>query len=271
MSAITVAYATDRAMAMPMRVSAASLLRHLVPGVLLDLHIIHDGLTHGDLGRLCVALSATGRRYRLSLHPFEAGRYEGLPRFHGSMLTYASIHLPDVVGTDRVLYLDSDTVVLSDITPLCAADLQGAALGAVSWGMTLRDSIDRALLTGLGYDEAMPVLNGGVLVYDRAAYHAAGVAERAMAFARQHGEAMRAADQTMLNAALRGDFCLLPWQWNVRLGRNEPPYAGPGIAHFVGRVKPWTLAGLRHPNRPLWVQAARDARMGNMPMGLHQA
>lgn len=47
-------------------------------------------------------------------------------------MTYASLILSDILSESRMIYLDSDLIVLRDLSELWDQDLVGSHLGAVS-------------------------------------------------------------------------------------------------------------------------------------------
>ena len=256
---VTVVYCTDHATARPMRVSAALALHSLAEGSRLHIHVVHKGLHVKDAGKLVAALDRQDREYTLSLHRLDEHPYEELPRFHGSLMPYAILHLPDYVSIEEaerpILYLDSDTLPFQDLTAVNETDLNGHALGAVCWDMTAGNAQERQLFETLGIESETPVFNTGVVLIDASAWREKRITERCLSIGAAH-RADVVGDQTLLNAVLAGDFAQLPWRFNVRLGPSSAPWTPTrgGIAHFVGRKKPWTPFA-RHGNVRLWRKA----------------
>ena len=146
--------------------------------------------------------------------------------------------LPDLLPVEvkRVLYLDSDTIVLSDISELLAADIGGAAVAGV------RDLEESAMMRAFGYGS---YINAGVLILNLEAWRRHDYGRRCVAHAQQNPERVLYADQCCINTVLAGDVAFLEPRWNgfLRVATREQPEKAPvrdaQILHFVGADKPW--------------------------------
>jgi len=165
----------------------------------------------------------------------------------------------------RVIYLDADLIVTSDIGELWQADLQGAAIGAV------RDCfVDSGEFAGKW---GLPVgttayFNSGVLLIDLEKARAKALFEKALAFVAQHGESLRFTDQDALNWAFADSWRQLDNRWNVQRHMVIPSLSAmieehlrlggqkPGIVHFTGPEKPW-LPDVYHPWAWIYWRALR--------------
>jgi lipopolysaccharide biosynthesis glycosyltransferase len=171
-------------------------------------------------------------------------RYEEFSTLpHISKATFGRLLIPRVVPAtvSRVLYLDSDLLVLDDLEPVWSANLDGAVVGAVL------DLMDPILKRGEPGWEEMPrvrdYFNAGVLLMDLGPWRNERISERALEYLSQHPETPRA-DQDALNVACDGRWKKLDGRWNLQCFRNENlaamgPVERPGIAHFITRKKPW--------------------------------
>jgi lipopolysaccharide biosynthesis glycosyltransferase len=174
---------------------------------------------------------------------------------HLSKEAYLRFLAPEVLpgDVDRVVYLDSDVVVLDDVSALFAVDLQGKAVGAapdLDWSG--HAPTDR--LRALGVDPAAPYVNSGVLVMDLARWRRDGLSRRLLDFAAQKGALLLRHDQDALNAVLRDDIRLIDRRWNLQVlllshwARRGLPLdhaataearRRPAILHFSTADKPW--------------------------------
>ena len=143
---------------------------------------------------------------------------------------YYRFLLPELLTGDRVIYLDSDTMVRRSLRGLFESELNGhpvAAMPDYSLTYHMRDHgipihyKGRRILVAEYYADVLgfeltttPYLNSGVLVMDLAAWRAQGIADRCFAFCREFGE-LNMADQDALNHILRGDFQPLDPRWNA--------------------------------------------------------
>ena len=147
---------------------------------------------------------------------------------------------------DRAIYLDTDTLVRTDLSPLFAFDLEGRPTGAVADGSfpTFAEAIERGGENGYrgrGFQGDLPYVNAGMLLLDLERWRADGIAKAILDDIRKHQDNYRFGDQSGINAALAGRITLLPSRWNVLRRRitNRQRIPDPAIVHFHGGVKPW--------------------------------
>jgi lipopolysaccharide biosynthesis glycosyltransferase len=183
---------------------------------------------------------------------------------HVSRATYARFAIPDLLqDCARVLYLDCDVIVLADLAPLFASDLQGAALGAVidHWIDPL------AFAEAWGLDRASArYFNAGILMLDLDVLRREGGFARALETLNTQGSRLPYMDQDALNQAFWGRWHQLDRVWNVQRAavmrgfeaaaqaRDGLETRRPKIVHYTGREKPWRR-GTYHPYAGAYLQA----------------
>lgn len=227
-----------------------SLLRHLAPGWAVDFLLLTDGLEHRQASALEQVLRATGREHTLKIHELDLTEYADRPALFGSKLAYARLLLPELVGAERALYVDSDIVVTRDVSGLAALPWhENQVLCAV------RDARITSFGTGwesvpcdaLGIPPSAPYFNSGWLWINLAEWRRQGVGEACRAYMDRFPDCLRWHDQTTLNAVLWNRWSLLDSRWNVppehTLGRYEVyPFARTREVnvHYLGSAKPWS-------------------------------
>jgi lipopolysaccharide biosynthesis glycosyltransferase len=181
---------------------------------------------------------------------------------------YFRLLIPDILRAKRALYLDIDTLILSDLQPLLSIDLKGAPLGAV------RDILNPYLGSPLALrgdvlppELAMrPYFNAGVLLMDLDLWRSEAIGRSAMSLIERNDARLRFMDQDALNLIVSGNFTELDPAWNMyptpstvvdlksagltvladSIIGGQPASddvsigADVKIAHFIGSPKPWT-------------------------------
>ena len=143
------------------------------------------------------------------------------------------------VHPHRFVYLDSDTVVYSDIDTLLSLDVAGFILRAVrddTYTLFARQTARIPDSDG----PVSPCFNSGVLLINSAWWFGAAVGARSLKVAVERG----ISDQGALNIVCAGAWAELPREWNVttqdllrhRRRRSRP--VAPHIRHLTA-VKPW--------------------------------
>jgi lipopolysaccharide biosynthesis glycosyltransferase len=177
---------------------------------------------------------------------------------HTSKLTYARLLLPYVLpqSVEKVLYLDSDILVLDDLQTLLRLDLQGSLLGAVV-DLDSSENAERLGLKAQGSDTDLDVrapesrgkyFNAGVLLVDLASWRDQQISEKAMQYLSEYPHAPLS-DQDALNVVCAAQWKPLDSRWNAQKhehGAHPGEWAGrrAAIVHFCGSSKPWIASRL---------------------------
>jgi lipopolysaccharide biosynthesis glycosyltransferase len=167
--------------------------------------------------------------------------------------------------TEKVIYLDSDIIVLSDIAELYAENIDGLLLAAVA-DADFQGQMNKPGDNTKQYaDESLKLKNpygyfqAGVLVLNLSEMRKMNSAEKWLELA---SERLRYADQDVLNRACQGRVKYLDMSWNVLIDCNGEriseviEYApvsvyqeyikareAPKIVHYAGFKKPWQVPG----------------------------
>ncbi|MFF5176152.1 glycosyltransferase family 8 protein [Micromonospora sp. NPDC000089] len=190
---------------------------------------------------------------------------------------YGRLIAPRLVpeGTERLIYLDADMLVVDSLEPLFTAELHGG-VGAVE--DTWVDPGHARTLVGADSDvpwNHRPYLNSGMLVIELAAWRSRRVSEQALDYVRAR-PTLRTPDQDALNVVLHDGWHRLDPKWNHYVQRpGKSPDVGtrewttgessavrPAIYHFIGRRKPWKTRYLpadMHELYDSYLLEARDA------------
>lgn len=193
---------------------------------------------------------------------------------------YLRLSLPSLLPSDvdRVIYIDADTLVLSDLSPLFGSDIAGKALLAV------RDYRIPFVAAPLGLKNHRdlkisadaPYFNSGVMLMSLEVWRRRDIEKRTLNYCVKMWPSMTLHDQEALNAVLHDEWSELDLGWNQQsvlfrpqaipesdfkrmcLGRAANLRANPAIVHFTGGSKPW---GYRcsHPFRRAWHTAFRNS------------
>lgn len=150
-------------------------------------------------------------------------------------------------GLDRLIYLDSDMIVLKSLRPLWETQLGGKTAAAVEdQGVSELIESERK---NLGVDR---YLNAGMLLVDLEAWRCRKTEERFARFAAERTDVVRRChDQSLLNVVLKDEILFLGKEWNLMVhdaaeaadrGPVDSELArameDPAIVHFTCS-KPW--------------------------------
>jgi lipopolysaccharide biosynthesis glycosyltransferase len=238
--------ACDEGYAMPLATTLRSLADNNTKHWPLLVTILHDGFRKEN--KEMIARSVPDGAIELIWKLFDLSEFIGFSHRMPwvSPMTYARLKIQNSLDSsfERVLFLDTDILVLDDLGALAWADLGGQTIGAVPDAY-----VDPALRKGQRRPEhsGVPLVagyfNAGVLVVDLVKWRANGIAERATQYLAEHPN-LPYGDQDALNATCDGLWARLPDRWNFQLHHTTriailPPHERPAIVHFITQSKPW--------------------------------
>ncbi len=161
---------------------------------------------------------------------------------------------------DKILYLDVDTLVVSDIEELWHINLNDFVIGAVS-DYANNTTKKKTLRKSLGLQENDRYFNNGILLIDAQKWRAQDLGNILIEYLKTHGSQLSFIDQDAMNHILRKKWKPLPEKWNMvrslfreyyrpgarRAVRYFAPAVAeairaPGIIHYTGSPKPWHAA-----------------------------
>jgi lipopolysaccharide biosynthesis glycosyltransferase len=232
-------------MEVPLHVAASSVLRNLHPEYSARLYFLLTGISPARYDLLRRSLDLTGREHEAHfLAADDTSMFRDFRPLLGSRTPYHRLLLPDLIGDDRFLYLDSDTMTQIDVSPLFTADMGAHAAGFVVHGK-VATSLEAKFFLSLGKQPDSPLFNSGAMLFNMPQWRAQECSARIFAFCRQYRDHLQTADQTALNAIFADDCYRMEPQYNVMLHpvMGSKPVPRQGVFHFVGSPKPWDLGG----------------------------
>lgn len=261
---VAVAFCADQHMEAALHVAMKSLLTHLDARYSAHFYLILTGFSADRLQRLHKTLNATCRDYSLTLlDPVDNRLFAGFPPLHGVMTIYHRLMLPELVNEPRLLYLDSDLSVLTDIAPLFTLDMHSTPVGFVLDGV-VAGVLDRDFQLSQGRALDGPTFNSGLVLFNLPEWRRQNCTEKVFAFGRQHGARLINRDQTLLNALFADHCCPLDRKYNITVKPTTDPASVPseGIIHYYGSPKPWDLgARFLHRFARAWFAQLRQTAL----------
>jgi lipopolysaccharide biosynthesis glycosyltransferase len=258
---LTLVCCTDQQFAMPLAVLLCSAAANVSPPWRIRMCVIDGGMDPATLEHLIKTVRRL-ENARLEIFPADLDAWDDL-RFgsHLNRSCYLRLLIGAVLPADigKVIYLDCDMIVESDLAQLWRQPLDGAIILAVrdfgypTLGQGLPETADV-----LGIDSDAPYFNSGLMVVDLRRWREECISERVVEYARQFNDTIRLGDQDGLNAVLWNQWKPIDLAWNVQVGaltyllkvepwkdseelllRGDELLAHPRILHFVSGHKPW--------------------------------
>ena len=161
-----------------------------------------------------------------------------------SRMYYARIGMSSLLADVKwVIYLDSDTLVLGDLSQLWETDCND------SFAIVCRDRKVRQLSEDSPWplipeEESLPYFNSGVMLVDLEKWRAENVEQQCLYLIARPSGPYRWWDQTILNYVLRGKVGFLSQEWNWQSEEvPSPEEPTPHVLHYTTGLKPWVYWG----------------------------
>ena len=201
----------------------------------------------------------------LQIHEVDDTPLRGLKTGSYTIYTWYRILLPHILpdDTDRVLYLDADTLVLDGLEALFATDMSDSSVASVVEDRTFDDyHYDR-----LGYSRDKHYVCCGVLLMNLDYWRKHGLTEKIVSWAQEHNDELVYPDQDAINYICSDTKILLPLRYGIVqwfftndkfydrpwLPQLEECVENPAIVHYAYCV-PWYKDVSRHLYFDLWIK-----------------
>jgi len=207
---------------------------------------------------------------------FSAFAWAPLNHEHISVVAYYRLILHKLLSSEveRVIYIDSDTIIVDSLLKLWNIDCSESPVAACPDEEGLTHSADLSLPSSHRY------FNSGAMIFDLRSLRLSNVLDSAEEIYRSRREEIRFEDQDLLNIIFCGKVRYLPLKWNINnrlfaYAKDTASYdereafeavSDPGIIHFTCRIKPWhancanPLRGLYwyYRNKTVWREYPRE-------------
>lgn len=127
--------------------------------------------------------------------------------FNSYMKLFLDEYLPSNI--DRVLYLDSDVLVVDDLTELINIDLKGYCAAGVI------DALSEKYYKLLSLNKDARYCNSGVILEDLKVWREKNIGDRIRKYSKENGGYVFFMEQTAFNAVLQGEILILHPKYNT--------------------------------------------------------
>ena len=262
MEAVVLALASNERYFPGLYCAVASALSHLGPVREVDVKVLDGGISQTSKNTLSILANRVGKRARLEFVTVDSSVFGKATLGPGqSHLAYCRILLSYLLDVPRLIYLDCDVLVFSDLSQLFDFELSaGKFVAAVPDSETSSladDSIALAKAMKLPADGRY--FNSGVMLMNLDELRKQHFFERAVEFLKSRNGKYRFCDQSAINFLLHGQIHQLPEYWNraswcFDAQENNDLNC---VLHYTGSV-PW-LSGTPGPAQELFERFAAEA------------
>ena len=227
-----------------------------------DIHVLIDKISASNRQRLAEAVSGC-ERARVHVYLVNDASLSGLRTGVWTIYTWYRILLPEILPAEvkKVLYLDADTLVVTDLQELFATDMTDRSIAGSLDIQTLSSST----FERCGYDAAKKYVCAGVLLMNLDYWRRENLQQKLIDWANANYDRIAFADQDTINHICQDSKIILPLRFNVmKVYLTEDLHTQPGffeevkacayhpaIVHYGG-FYPWVKFFATHPMQGDW-------------------
>lgn len=229
---VPIVLAVDHFYAMPLGVTITSILANKKPGSIFKIYILDGGLDTNDKQKLEIfdQGEVSIEYLKVNTEDFRLFPEKGYLK----RSTHYRLIAPEVVGHKKIIYLDCDIIVNTDLVDLYSVDLKNHVIAAA------RD-LSEDYLKKYFFRPIYRYFNNGVLLIDTKKWKEENILKKFVDFIKNNNFKTRCVNQDIFNHLLE-DKCLeIDKSFNFQLDKHQvwDRHAKINIFHFVGSRKPW--------------------------------
>lgn len=258
---IHIAFGVNNSYASYIAVTIKSIMEN-IPGCDIHVHVLTDRISKSNRERLEETVGGSGR-VKLRIYVVDDSLLKGLKTGTWTIYTWYRVLLPGILPKEvkRVLYLDADTLVVSDLRELFSMNMTGKSIAAP---LDIQSFSDWAF-ERCGYEKEKKYVCAGVLLMNLEYWRRHETAKQLIDWADKNRDRIFYPDQDAVNYICRDTKILLPFRYNIfkfyltgDLHKVPELFAdirdcayNPAIVHYAGYY-PWLKFFDTHPMQDEW-------------------
>lgn len=181
-----------------------------------------------------------------------------------SKATYSRYYLGNLPVEGRIVYCDTDMLILRDLGQAMDVDLGGRTLGAVTDISARVEPENPELRERLGLKDERRYFNAGFLVIDVDRWRGLGAQEKLIRLSEERFDDLHSQDQDALNILFEDDRLEMGVEWNSSQYELKAD-ATDRVVHLIGTKKPWHADYRDHFRDPFFAALDRTDFKGARP------
>ncbi len=238
---IPVFLACDDAYVKYMMVCLRSLIEHTTDINTYRIYILHTNITPENMAKVkAMATKNVSIDFCDVKAELQKIQKKLVVRDYYSLTTYYRIFIPDLFKQyDKIIYIDSDTIILKDVAEMYKYNLGDNYVGAIADYAVSRTKIFKEYVESVLGISSSAYFNAGVLLMNSRQFRIKNMRAQFVELLNTYSFVV-AQDQDYLNILCRDKVLWIDSKWNVQASETaERPYKEIGLIHYNFARKPW--------------------------------
>lgn len=207
-SILNCAYSFDNGYAQHAGVSILSLLANNQDIDEINIYVIDNSISNANKKRIATIIN----KYHRHIHYLDLDQLTAdlniKTKFNRS--AYGRIFISNIVDAERIIYIDSDTVINKSLRNLLSVDMTNSLVAGV------QDTVNPYYLYKIGLDNSYKYINdGGVIILNLALWRKMNIVQKSINFIMKFNGNPPHNDQGTINKVCAGRIKILPASYNV--------------------------------------------------------
>jgi len=233
---MNIVMSSDNNYAQHLGISILSILKNKDKGYKIIFHILDGGISGYNKVKINQILDSY-YECKINFVAFDKAIFRNFPESgHIKIAAYYRIMAPELIASNRLLYLDCDTIIVQDLYSLYSADLQNYTLAAIA-------DINEYNFKKNFFRRIDRYFNSGVLLIDTNKWRQNNILKRSFFFLNDGNNLnkIKYHDQDILNHLLENDWLELDAKYNYQIQEydNKKQLGDTQILHYISNHKPW--------------------------------
>lgn len=235
---IHICLACDDKYAQHTAVTITSVLKNVSDDVFLNFYVMSSSLTNRTKSRLRKSMTKYSDLKFIDINESDFSDCPIRKDFHLTLETYFRLKMSTFFkDVEKIIYLDSDIVVLGDISELWNTDITNFYLACVP---NLDNQRFKAIFAQyVEFDPEFKYYNAGVLLVNLKKWREENIERKLFDYIDKNGDTLLYADQDVLNCVINRDILYLDECWNAQFLGHKPCPENAKLIHYITRTKPW--------------------------------
>lgn len=180
----------------------------------IDIYILGENLSEASINKLKLLAAEYGRKFLFldCKQIIEKLEKLGIPKYRGSYATNLKLFISDVIdrSIDRILYIDSDTLVTGSLKKIFELDMDDYPVAMV------QDSLGKRHKKYIGHESSDSYYNAGIILFNIKNWEKQNCTKRIAQYAKSERAHYMSPDQDLLNVVLKNRIMELDLRYNFQ-------------------------------------------------------
>lgn len=242
----------------------------------MKIYLVSDNISNENINRLKKIIKKSNNSLKVIDFNEYIYRLKDASQYIGSYSTYAKLFLFEMCNEDKIIFIDSDTIILSNIKEIYDINLNNKIIGGV------KECLDNVYYQIANMNASHTYINAGILLINLELWRKEKMDNLVLSYIRDHNNIPNV-DQGLINAVFKDKievldlkFNLMPqpiyykdcekikkiynMRWYYTDDQISNAIKNPVIVHFVGTsstpyIRPWIESyGEDHPYKNMFLK-----------------